>query len=132
MTGNQATFISLWIFILAGLVVASLVSPAAAIIVVIVAGLIVSVFQSKTVPTVSKPRTPLQVLEQSPFWKGVAVVYTIAAVVTVIYHLAVNRVGIFEDISLGLLVLLLFGPALGPIIVCQIEIYRLLGQENSS
>ena len=131
MTRNQITFVLLWTFSLAVLVIGSLVSPIVLILVVVAAGFIVSIFQRSVVPTGSQPRTPMQVLEQSSFWKGIAAVYTLCLLGVVVYHLAVDRIDVFDNLPFGLLILMIFGPALGPIAICQAEIYLLLGRRDS-
>lgn len=129
MTRKQSQFIFAWILMLAVLVIGSFMSAGMLIATVVAVGLIVSTFQKNIVPSDATPRTPLQVLEEDPFWKGTAIIYTVCLVGVVIYHLAVNRIAFFDNVPFGFVVLLLLGPGLGPIMVCQIEIYRLLGRE---
>ena len=131
MTRKQITFLLVWLLVLAVLVLSIFVSPLVLIVAVVVAGLVVSMFQKSIVPVNSTPKTPMEVLEQSLIWKGIAAVYVVALTGTVVYHLTVDRIGLFEDAPFALLILLMFGPALGPIVVCQLEIYRLLGKDRS-
>ena len=98
-------------------------------IMVVAAGIFVSLFQKSITPKDPTLRTPMQVLEQSSFWKGVAIVYTTCVVGIVIYHLMIARITFFEELPFVLFFLLLLGPALGPIFVCQVQIYRLHGRE---
>lgn len=129
MKRKQMTFLLVWIFMLAILLLTSYVSPGVQIIMVVAAGIVVSFFQPNITPKDPALRTPMQVLEQSSFWKGVAIVYTFCVVGIVIYHLMISRLTFFENLPYALFLPLLLGPALGPIFVCQVQIYRLLGRE---
>ena len=76
--------------------------------------------------------SPLEILERYPFWKYIAVTYTAALVIAVIYHLFVARIPVFDDPPFFLVILGLIGPMLGPLVVGQIEAYRNLGDENDA
>lgn len=76
--------------------------------------------------------SPLGILERYPFWKYIAVTYTAALVITVIYHLFAARIPVFDDPPFFLVILGLIGPMLGPLVVGQIEAYRNLGDENDA
>ena len=122
------TFLGILVFMGCVLVVGPMmVSSGAFIVVFVVASAIVWPFAEYVTPNNPSPPSPLQILEQSRLWRGVAIAYTVVIVVIVIWHLFVKRLAFFDDVPLALMFVLLLGPAVGPIATNVVITYKLRG-----
>ena len=126
MNQEQLLFLLIWLLMLAVLFAGFFISPGSFIVNVVIVGAFISMFKGRITPASRSHRTPLQVLEENRFWRGVAVIYTIGVVGVAIYHLAFLRLAFVDSLELPIVILLILGPALGPIIVCQKEIFEQL------
>lgn len=131
MTSRQITFVGILAFMACVLIVGpTVVSSGAFIVVFVIASAIVWPFAEYVTPKNPNAPSPLQILEQSRLWRAVAIVYTVVIVVAVIWHLLVNRLAFFDDVPFALMVVLLLGPALGPIATNMVITYKLLGNDD--
>lgn len=131
MTSRQIAFLGVTAFMGSVLIIGPIVvSSGTFIVVLVIASAMVWPFAAYVTPKSSSPPSPLQILEQSRFWRGVAIVYTAVVVVAVTWHLLVNRLAFFDHVPFALLLALLLGPAVGPIATNMIITYKLLGKEG--
>ena len=125
------TFLGILVFIGCVLVVGPMVvSSGTFIFVFVIASAIVWPFAEYVTPKNPSPPSPLQILEQSRFWRGVAIVYTLVVVVIVAWHLLVKRLAFFDDVPFALMFVLLLGPAVGPMATNMAITYKLLGKDG--
>lgn len=132
MTHKQQIFLGAWVLVGLVLVLGSALSAKALLVLFVVVAVIVSLFNEKLTPSNSSAPTPKQVIERSRLWRAVAVIYTSGLVAVVIYHLFINRLAFFDEIPFFLMLVMLLGPIIGPIVVCQIETFRLLGLDRDT
>ena len=131
MTSRQMTFVGILVFMACVLIVGpTVVSSGAFIVVFVIASAIVWPFAEYVTPKNPNPPSPLQILEQSRLWRGVAIVYTVVIVVVVFWHLLINRLTFFDDVPFALMLVLLLGPAVGPIATNIVITYKLLGKDG--
>ena len=131
MTTRQKIFIGVLVFMGCVLVVGpSLVSGDSFIIVFVVASAIVWPFAKQITPKSPSPPSPLQILEKSSFWRGVAIAYSVVIVVVVVWHLFIDQLALFDDPSIALLLVLILGPAVGPIVANLVITYKMLGRDD--
>lgn len=125
------TFLGILVFMGCVLVVGPIVvSSGAFIVVFVIASAIIWPFAQYVTPKNPSPPSPLQILEQSRLWRGVAIVYTVVVVVIVVWHLLVNRLAFFDDVPFALMFVLLLGPAAGPMATNMVITYKLLGKDG--
>ena len=125
------TFLGILVFMGCVLVVGPIVvSSGACIVVFVIASAIIWPFAQYVTPKNPSPPSPLQILEQSRLWRGVAIVYTVVVVVIVVWHLLVNRLAFFDDVPFALMFVLLLGPAAGPMATNMVITYKLLGKDG--
>lgn len=131
MTSRQITFLGLLAFMGSVLVVGpTVVSSGTFIVVFVIASAIVWPFAEYVTPKNPSPPSPLQILEQSKLWRGVAIAYTLVLVVVVIWHLFVGQLAFFDDPPFALVLVLLFGPAVGPMVTNIVITYKMLGEDS--
>lgn len=131
MTSRQITFLGILAFMAFVLVVGpAVVSSGTFVVVFVIASAVVWPFAKYVTPKNPNPPSPLQILEQSKIWRGVAIVYTLAVVIVVVWHLLVGRLAFFDDPPFALVLVLIFGPAVGPIVTNLVITYRMLGEAS--
>ena len=131
MTSRQMTFVGILAFIGCVLIVGpTVVSSGAFIVVLVIASAVVWPFADYVTPKNPNPPSPLKILQQSRIWRGVAIVYTVVIVVVVIWHLLIHRLAFFDDVPFALMLVLLLGPAVGPIATNIVITYQLLGKDG--
>ena len=130
MTNKQKLFLGVLFFMGAVVVLGSTwLSSGAFLVLFVAAAAVVALFKDRITPTNPSPPSPLQILERSRLWKGVAIAYTTIIIVVVVWHLFVSRLAFFDDVSLPVGLLLLLGPAIGPIMKNIMITYRMLGSD---
>jgi hypothetical protein len=130
MTYRQALFLGVWVFMGAVIIFgSSALSQNEFLALFIGASIVVSLVKDQITPRHADPPTPMQILERSRFWMGVAITYTAIIVVVVVKHLFFGQLAFFDDVSFPLLLVMLLGPGVGPIVVNQVITFRLLGAD---
>lgn len=130
MNGNQ----KLYLGVLAGMIAVAVLGSAylsqyTFLIVLVAAAALVSLVKDRLIPTDPAAPSPLQILERSRVWKAVAIGYVAVIVTVVVWHLFLDRLAFFDDVSLPVLMLLALGPGLGPMVQHAFITYRMLGSE---
>ena len=132
MTRGQAAYVGALVAVVTAVVIGSLFLPMPAFFAVLVTVFVlVELFRKEITPKGESPRSPLQILEQSFFWRAVAVAYTLVIVLVVAWHLGVERLSFFDSINLPVFLLLILGSVAGPIAVHVGHTYRMLGGNAS-
>ncbi len=130
MTRGQFFFVASLVVLFAAIVIGSLFLPFYGFALLMVAIFILADQMRKEItPDGSTPPSPMQILEHSFFWRAVAVGYTFILIAVVVWHLGVARLSFFEHINLPILLLLILGPAAGPIAINIATTYRMLGSD---
>lgn len=130
MNVNQKLYVGALFGMAAVVVLGSAYLPTAAFLAVFTAAAaLVSLIRTRVVPTSPVP-SPLQILERSRVWRFVAIGYAAVVVAVVVWHLFVERLAVFDDVPLPVLMLLALGPGLGPMVQHAVITYRMLGSER--
>lgn len=131
MTSRQITFVGILAFMGFVLVVGpTVVSSGTFIVVFVIASAVVWPFAAYVTPKNPSPPSPLQILKRSKMWRGVAIAYTFVLVVVVAWHLFVGRLAFFDDPPFALVLVLLFGPTVGPMVTNIVITYKMLGEDS--
>ncbi len=130
MTRGQFFFVAALVVLLAAIVIGSLFLPFYGFALLMVAiFVLVDLMRKEITPDGSNPPSPRQILERSFFWRAVAVAYMFILMAVVAWHLGVARLSFFDYINLPIFLLLILGPAAGPIAINIATTYRMLGRE---
>jgi len=96
------TFLGILVFMGCVIVIGpSVVSSDTFIVVFVVASAIVWPFAEYVTPKNPSLPSPLQILEQSRFWRDVAITYTLVIVVVVVWHLFIDRLAFSDDVPIA-------------------------------
>jgi hypothetical protein len=130
VNNKQTLLVGAWILVLSVVTVGPLLlSSGEFLILLVAAALVVSLFKNQITPKTGSPPSPLQIFERSPFWRGLALVYGAVVVIVIVWHLFVAHIAFFDNVSLPLLLVLILGPAIGPITINLVITYKMLGAE---
>lgn len=130
MTRGQFLFTASLVVLTTAIIIGSLFLPFYGFALLMVAiFVLIEMMRREITPKDGSPLSPLEILEQSVLWRAVAVGYTVILIAVVVWHLAVARLSFFDHINLPILLLLILGPAAGPIAINIRETYRMLGRD---